>query len=524
MSGISTPIRRAADGHAGVSALGGSFILPGLSDRIGRKPVMVVGSLLGIGVPLAALYWTGSIWGLGALLSIFWLASGTFPIFMATIPSETISARYVATTSGLVQGMGEIIGAGGGAWGHRQGGGRLRAAGRHVDHGRLRPRRRAALAAAGRDRARPDRRARSRRGAVAPMPAERLGFIGLGVMGAPMAGHLAAAGYGLTIFDIDRTPLDALVSRHGGVTISDSPKAVGAASDIVVTMLPSGREVRETVLGPDGLLEGLAPGALLLDTSSAEPWLTREVAARLAAAGIAMVDAPVSGAEAGAKAAELVFMVGGAEADVARARPLLELLGQRHFHLGPVGAGHAMKCINNTITAVTLMATTEGLVAGARYGLDPAVMNDVLDLSTGGSWVSRTQFPPAHLQPPLRRPVQAGADDEGHGHRRPGRGGFRARPPADGSGAAFVGGDPGRRPAGRQRQRTGARDRGTDRHRADAARRDRPDLRTPGAGAAEAEQRETGRQRDQGPRRRSRHGRRHDQTGGVVPRAPATPP
>ncbi|HEX4113996.1 MAG TPA: NAD(P)-dependent oxidoreductase [Stellaceae bacterium] len=221
---------------------------------------------------------------------------------------------------------------------------------------------------------------------------ERLGFIGLGVMGTPMAGHLAAAGYGVTVFDLDPARAASLAARHATIAVATAPKGVAAASDIVITMLPSGREVREVALGADGLLAGFAPGGLLLDTSSAEPWLTREVAARLGEHGIALVDAPVSGAEAGAKAAELVFMVGGAAADVARVEPLLAVLGKQYFHLGPVGSGHVMKAINNLISAATLMATTEGLIAGTRAGLDPEVMNDVIDVCTAGSWISRTQF------------------------------------------------------------------------------------------------------------------------------------
>ncbi|MGH6991339.1 MAG: NAD(P)-dependent oxidoreductase, partial [Stellaceae bacterium] len=150
------------------------------------------------------------------------------------------------------------------------------------------------------------------------MATERLGFIGLGVMGLPMAGHLAKAGYRLTVHDRDSARAARLKADHPGIAVAPTPDAVAAAADIVITMLPSGREVGEIALGTGGLIEGFGPGALLLDTSSAEPWLTRETAARLHEAGIAMVDAPVSGAEAGAKAAELVFMVGGATADVAR--------------------------------------------------------------------------------------------------------------------------------------------------------------------------------------------------------------
>jgi 3-hydroxyisobutyrate dehydrogenase len=221
---------------------------------------------------------------------------------------------------------------------------------------------------------------------------ERLGFIGLGIMGTPMAGHLANAGYRLTVHDLNPDAVKRVAAPYNNVAVAHSPKEVGASSDIVITMLPSGSEVRAVALGDDGLLHGLRPGTLLLDTSSSEPWHTREVAARLAEAGIAMVDAPVSGAEPGAAAAELVFMAGGAASDVARVRPLFAVLGQKYFHLGPIGSGHVMKAINNFISAITLMATTEGLIAGTSSGLDPVAMNDVIDVCTAGSWISRTQF------------------------------------------------------------------------------------------------------------------------------------
>lgn len=220
----------------------------------------------------------------------------------------------------------------------------------------------------------------------------RVGFIGLGVMGEPMAGHLARAGYALTVHDVDRAKADGVAAQHPGAHVAATPEMLAAASDIVITMLPSGSYVREVALGEAGLIEGFRPGSLLLDTSSCEPWLTVETAAALAARGVDMVDAPVSGALAGAQAAELVFMVGGGEGPVARVMPLLDILGKRAFHLGPAGAGHAMKCINNLITAMTFMATAEGLVIGTRFGLDPEVMTDVLNVSTGMSWISQTHI------------------------------------------------------------------------------------------------------------------------------------
>jgi 3-hydroxyisobutyrate dehydrogenase len=224
------------------------------------------------------------------------------------------------------------------------------------------------------------------------MDKPRIGFIGLGVMGLPMAGHLARAGYPLAAYDINGEALKRLQQAHPAARLADSPQAVASNADIVITMLPSGREVRQAALGEKGILKGFRTGGLLLDTSSSEPEFTREIAAGLAAAGIDMVDAPVSGAEAGAIAAELVFMVGGDAAGVARVKPLLEVLGRKMFHLGPVASGHAMKSINNLITSVTFLATAEGLVIGKAYGLDPAVMNDVLNESTGMSWISRSHI------------------------------------------------------------------------------------------------------------------------------------
>lgn len=218
----------------------------------------------------------------------------------------------------------------------------------------------------------------------------RIGFIGLGVMGAPMARNLGAAGFQLLVFDADATRAPALAK--GRLTAASDPASLAAASDIVVTMLPNGEVVNRVVAGPDGIAQAMRPGALLLDTSSSEPWLTRQTAEALAARGVAMVDAPVSGAQWGAEAADLVFMVGGAAADLERVRPLLQAMGRSVHHVGPLGAGHTMKCINNMITAMTFIATAEGLAIGRRAGLDPVAMNDVLNESTGASWLTRNHF------------------------------------------------------------------------------------------------------------------------------------
>lgn len=225
----------------------------------------------------------------------------------------------------------------------------------------------------------------------------QVGFIGLGVMGYPMAGHLAAAGYELTCFDTDPAMRDRMRDAWPKTGVADDVAAVGAASDIVITMLPDGERVRQVALDSGGLIDTMAAGSILLDCSSAQPWLTLATARELAANGVKMVDAPVSGAQWGAEAAELVFMVGGADDDVERVRPLLELLGRATFHVGPIGSGHVMKSINNAITAMTFLATAEGLVLGTRAGLDPAAMNAVLNESTGASWITRNHIEPRIL-------------------------------------------------------------------------------------------------------------------------------
>jgi 3-hydroxyisobutyrate dehydrogenase-like beta-hydroxyacid dehydrogenase len=207
-----------------------------------------------------------------------------------------------------------------------------------------------------------------------------------------MAWHLAKAGYALTLYDKNRSRADRVAADHVGIQVVESSKEIADVSDVVITMLPSGKYVRDVALSHPGLIDGLRPGALLLDTSSSEPWLTLETAAALADKGIDMVDAPVSGAQSGAQSAELVFMVGGEKEALSRVSPLLNIMGKKVFHLGPVGSGHSMKCINNLITAMTFMATAEGLTIGKQLGLDPDVMTDVLNVSTGMSWISQTHI------------------------------------------------------------------------------------------------------------------------------------
>jgi 3-hydroxyisobutyrate dehydrogenase-like beta-hydroxyacid dehydrogenase len=218
-----------------------------------------------------------------------------------------------------------------------------------------------------------------------------IGFIGLGVMGSRMLPHLVHGGHRATVYDVDAATTRR-VANETGATAADSPHAVATAADIVITMLPNGAIVRDVTFGAQGLAQGLKPGSLLLDCSSAEPWITRETAARLAGQDVDMVDAPVSGAEEGARTATLVFMCGGSAAGVARARPLLALMGKHVFHVGSVGAGHTMKAINNVTTALSFLCTAEALLIGKSHGLNARAMLDVMNVSTGYSFATQNRF------------------------------------------------------------------------------------------------------------------------------------
>jgi 3-hydroxyisobutyrate dehydrogenase len=210
-----------------------------------------------------------------------------------------------------------------------------------------------------------------------------VGFIGLGRMGAPMAARLAAAGHDLTVLDVAAPALTAFLASHPTATCAAGPRAVAAASEVVITMLPSSAIVAEVLRGPKGVLAGLNANALLLEMSSGAPSLTRTLAAEVAAAGGALVDAPVSGGVARAISGELAIMVGGADADVARADPILAAMGTSRLRTGGVGSAHAMKALNNLVSAAGLVISVEALLIGKRFGLDPAVMVDVLNASTG---------------------------------------------------------------------------------------------------------------------------------------------
>lgn len=211
-------------------------------------------------------------------------------------------------------------------------------------------------------------------------------FLGLGAIGAPMAAHLAKQG-ALTVWN--RTPERAAeFARQYGARVAATPAQAAAASDVVITCLPTSREVAALLEGKDGLLEGLHRGSLLIDCTSGDPGTSRRIAERLARNGITFADAPVSGGTSGAEAGILTVMVGGDRQTFERARPVLSAFGKRIEHMGPVGSGHAMKAVNNALLAVNILAVGEGLAALVKAGVAARTALDVLNASSGRSFVS----------------------------------------------------------------------------------------------------------------------------------------
>ncbi len=223
------------------------------------------------------------------------------------------------------------------------------------------------------------------------VPPQRVGFVGLGHMGAPMAAHLAAAGYRLVVADSNSAAVERF-KASAPCDVAVSLADLGHGCRVVVTMLPDGKAVRQVVLGQEGLAVGLQPGSVVLDMTSAEPVGTRELGETLAASGVALVDAPVSGGVKRAVAGTLAIMAGGDPAAIARCRPVLARLG-RVFPTGGSGSGHAMKALNNYLSAVALAATAEAMLAGQRFGIDPAVMLEILNHSTGRNTATDQKYP-----------------------------------------------------------------------------------------------------------------------------------
>jgi 2-hydroxy-3-oxopropionate reductase len=216
---------------------------------------------------------------------------------------------------------------------------------------------------------------------------ETVGFIGLGVMGRPMAENLLRAGVDLIVWNRSPQPREALVAA--GASGAGSAEEVGARATVLITMLADDRAVREVVL--DRLLRRQEPavrrGSLLVDMSTVSPALSREVAARAAELGAHALDAPVSGGDVGAREGTLSIMVGGDAADLERARPMLEVLGASVTHVGPAGAGQVVKACNQLLVAITIAGVSEALVLGSKLGVAPAAILDALSRGLAGNRV-----------------------------------------------------------------------------------------------------------------------------------------
>lgn len=236
---------------------------------------------------------------------------------------------------------------------------------------------------------------------------EKIGFIGLGIMGAPMAGHLLDAGYEVTTSTHRRQPQDWLVEK--GIRTAPTMRAVAEASDIVITMVPDTPQVEEVLFSDDGVAAGLSPGKLVIDMSSISPIATKEFAARIGELGCAYLDAPVSGGEVGAKAASLTIMVGGSEEAFARARPVFEKMGKNITLVGENGVGQTTKVANQIVVALTIEAVAEALVFASKAGADPAKVRQAL---MGG--LASSRILEVHGERMIKRTFQPGFRIELH--------------------------------------------------------------------------------------------------------------
>jgi 3-hydroxyisobutyrate dehydrogenase len=216
-----------------------------------------------------------------------------------------------------------------------------------------------------------------------------VGFIGIGNMGAPMAANVKRGGFEVVAFDLDPARTKNWAQENGARATAQLAE-LGKACDAIVTMLPTGKEVREALFTmQDGALAAnLKAGAIVIDMSSADPVGTRTLGKDLAARNLKLVDAPVSGGVTRAKDGSLAIMIGGDAASVAAVRPVLACMGGKLFEVGSLGCGHAMKCLNNFLAATSFAAAAEAVTVGRKFGLDPEVMADVVNVSTGRSFAS----------------------------------------------------------------------------------------------------------------------------------------
>jgi 2-hydroxy-3-oxopropionate reductase len=220
---------------------------------------------------------------------------------------------------------------------------------------------------------------------------ERIGFIGLGIMGLPMARNLIKAGYELTVFDIATDRVEAI--KADGASVATSNKAVAEASDIVITMLPNSPHVKTAVLGDGGVIEGARDGMILIDMSSIAPLASQEVSEAVAKKGVKMLDAPVSGGEPKAVDGTLAIMVGGPEDVFKRVKPILDIMGGSVTLVGDIGSGNTTKLANQVIVALNIAAMSEAMVLATKAGVDPARVFQAIRGGLAGSTVLDAKMP-----------------------------------------------------------------------------------------------------------------------------------
>jgi len=216
---------------------------------------------------------------------------------------------------------------------------------------------------------------------------KKIGFVGLGTMGQPMASNLLDAGHTLRVFDVDPSRMLPLEAK--GAEPAGSAQHAASGADVVISMLPASRHVLEAMLGPDGVIEGLHSGATVIDMSTIDPATTRRVAEAVGASGCTMLDAPVSGSSTGARDGTLTIMVGGDPDVLEMHRDLLSAMGTNVIHCGPIGMGETVKLANNLLAGSSMVAVAEAFALGIRSGADPRVLLDVISKSTGSCWMLR---------------------------------------------------------------------------------------------------------------------------------------
>ena len=220
---------------------------------------------------------------------------------------------------------------------------------------------------------------------------ERIGFIGLGIMGRGMAANILKAGFSLAVWN--RTQERAEELADAGASVAATPAALAAASDIIITCVSDTPDVEAVILGEDGVIHGAQPGSLVIDMSTISPAATRRIASALAEKNVAMLDAPISGGSEGAARGTLSIMVGGAAEDVQRARPVLQTMGKRITHVGPSGAGQTVKLVNQVIVVGNCLAMAEGLMLAQAGGVDLEKCLEAVSGGAAGSWMLSNRGP-----------------------------------------------------------------------------------------------------------------------------------